>query len=171
MQIIECLLLTTFIGLICVPTPTDLPQPEWCVHNAWHGGPGRPVRFGTCYGAATGSLSLEIKSSPDAITDEGTTLHTWPSFSSFPGFTELDLMVTNCQIHLPFCKINPWRVGRLSLDFVLLQLSAGHGHMFIPPTPHQHPSISGTLPAFYHCSFVFCCASAAVLWLPDVTHN
>lgn len=63
MQIAEYFLLTTFIGLICVPPPTDLPQPEWCVHNAWHGGRSRPVRLGPCYGAAIGSLSFPVNQS------------------------------------------------------------------------------------------------------------
>lgn len=65
-------------------------------------------------------LSLEIKASPDAITDEGTALQTWSPLNFFPGFTELELTRVNCQIHLPFCQIHPWRVGRLPPDFVLL---------------------------------------------------
>lgn len=35
--------------------------------------------------------------------------------------------------------------------------SATHGYMLIPPIPHQHPDVSGILPAFHHhsCFVVF----------------
>lgn len=61
-------------------------------------------------------LSLETKAPPDAITDEGTALQICWSLRFFLGFTELELTIVNCQI-------NPWRVGRLPLDFVLLLFS------------------------------------------------
>lgn len=61
--------------------------------------------------------------------------------------------------------------GEIALGLGLAPVfSAGHGHMFMPPAPCQHPDISGVLLAFHHPSFVFGFTSAAVLSLPDVTH-
>lgn len=66
MQIAIWFLLATFTGLICVPAPTDLSQPELlnaqlilrCVHDAQHGGPGRTARLHTLCRTATGLLSI-----------------------------------------------------------------------------------------------------------------
>lgn len=63
-------------------------------------------------------LSLEIKASPDAITDVATALPMCWSLSSFPGSTKFELTMRN--LFLPFCKIHPCRVGRFPWDFVLL---------------------------------------------------
>lgn len=131
------------------------------------------MRLGTCYGAATGSLSFPGNQSiPSYNNREGQSTSDTLSLSSFLDFTELQLNMTNCQIHLPFCQINPWRVGRLPLDFVFSCFSAGHGHMLLLPSSHQLSDISGTLPAFYHHPFIcvwlrFCSSPVAI----DVIHN
>lgn len=63
-------------------------------------------------------LSLEIKASPDAITDVTTALPICWSLSPFPGSTERKLTMGN--LFLPFCKIHPCRVGRSPWNLVLL---------------------------------------------------
>lgn len=102
------------------------------------------------------SLSLESKVSPDTTTDTSTALPECWSLSALPGSPECALMVGKSL--LPFYQINPWRVGRLSWDLVLLSplvLASIH-------STHTHVS---TL-TFLGCCLLFTILHLVLVLLP-----